>query len=241
MVGVPLHPLDNPVWEALNGPQAHLAVQRGPLKFYPPDVAPFAAFAERSDAALVPALAEVARSVVLFRPQLEPAPAGWITAYQSSMVQLFCPGESSLTETGLAETGLRGSGAAVVRLGSSDVPDMLNLIKLTRPGPFKPRTPELGAYDGVRVGGQLVALAGERLRLSGFTEISAVCTHPDWRGHGLARLLVGQVARRALSQGQTPFLHVMPANAGALRVYGSLGFVQRARIHLSVWAPLPLD
>ena len=227
------HPLDNPVWHALTGPQARFAVQHGPLLFYPADVAPFAAFAERDDEALGVALADLDRSVVLFRPQPEPAPAGWKMAYQSGVVQMVCPEASSL-----AESGLVNGGARVVRLDPSDVPDMLALIKLAQPGPFGKRTPELGAYYGVREGGQLVALTGERLRLRGFTEVSAVCTHPDWRGRGLARLLVSQVARRAFSQGQTPFLHVMEANAGAIGVYQSLGFVQRAQIHLSVWAAL---
>lgn len=235
------HPLDNPVWNALTGPQAHFALQRGPLRLYPPDMAPFAAFAERDDEALGVALTGpelLARSIVLFRPQPESAPAGWEMAYHSKMVQMLCPSDSGLTDSEPVDSVGRSSGAQAVTLGSDDVPEILELIKLTRPGPFEPRTTELGTYVGVREAGRLVALAGERLRLSGFTEVSAVCTHPDWRGRGLARQLVSEVARRAFNQGQTPFLHVMPENAGAIGVYQSLGFVQRAQIHLSVWAAL---
>ena len=112
---------------------------------------------------------------------------------------------------------------------------MRALVALAQPGPFGVRTPELGAYFGVREGGRLVALSGERLRPGGYTEISAVCTHPDWRGHGLARRTVSRVAHKVFSEHQTPFLHVVAANAGAIRVYESLGFVERARLQLSVW------
>ncbi|AZI41379.1 GNAT family N-acetyltransferase [Deinococcus psychrotolerans] len=168
------------------------------------------------------------RSVVLFRPQLEPAPLGWSLTHHSSAVQMICPDDSRLIRPDIQ----------TATLTSADVPDILALVKLTKPGPFRSRTTELGEYFGVREAGQLVALSGERLRLDGFTEVSAVSTHPDWRGRGLAGALVSQVARKAFSEGQTPFLHVMESNARAIRLYQSLGFVERARIHLSVWAAL---
>jgi len=228
------HPLDNPIWHALSGPQAEFALGGGPLRFFAPAVAPFAAFLERDEAALTAALADLPADapaqIVLFRPQPEPAPAGWAMAYQTSMVQMVCPNDSQLVDSQLAD-----SAASVVRLGPADVPEMLELVALAQPGPFGVRTPELGAYFGAREGGRLVALSGERLRPGGYTEVSAVCTHPDWRGHGLARRTVSRVARQVFSENQTPFLHVMAANAGAIRVYQSLGFVERARLQLSVW------
>ncbi|GAA4019470.1 GNAT family N-acetyltransferase [Deinococcus rubellus] len=229
------HPLDNPIWHALTGPQVEFALGGGPLRFFAPEVAPFTAFEERDEAALISALADpaaVPAQIVLFRPQLEPAPAGWTLAYQSGVVQMVCPDDSRLDDSGLAES------ASVVRLGPADLPEMLELVALAQPGPFGPRTPELGAYFGVREGGRLVALTGERLRLGGFTEVSAVCTHPDWRGRGLARRTVSRVARKAFSEQQTPFLHVIAGNVGAIRLYGSLGFVERARLQLSVWGPV---
>ena len=222
------HPLDNPVWHALTGPQAEFALGGGPFKFFAPEVAPFSAFEERDEAALILALADLARAdtklparIVLFRPQLEPAPAGWRLAHQSGVVQLVCRDDSRLEDVRLDDLRPSGSGvaesASLVRLGPADLPEMRALVALAQPGPFGARTPELGAYFGVREGGRLVALAGERLRLGGYTEISAVCTHPDWRGHGLARRTVSRVARKAFSEHQTPFLHVMAANAGAIR------------------------
>ncbi|WP_161880309.1 GNAT family N-acetyltransferase [Deinococcus alpinitundrae] len=227
------HPLDNPVWHALTGPQARFALGGGPLRFFAPAVAPFAAFGERDEAALTAALADLPDGpdaaptrITLLRPQPESAPAVWTLAYQSSLVQMVCPNDLQLVD----------SAASVVRLGPADLPEMLDLVALTQPGPFGPRTPELGAYFGVREGGRLVAMGGERLRPGGYTEVSAVCTHPDWRGHGLAGRTVSRVARHAFSEGQTPFLHVMTANTGAIGVYEALGFVERNRLQVSVWA-----
>jgi predicted GNAT family acetyltransferase len=122
---------------------------------------------------------------------------------------------------------------AVVELGRADVPDMLRLAELTRPGPFWPRTIELGSYLGVRQGGVLVAMAGERLRPPGWTEISAVCTAPDARGRGHASALVRTAMRRITDRGEGPFLHVAADNAGAIGLYRRLGFAIRRRVRFS--------
>jgi ribosomal protein S18 acetylase RimI-like enzyme len=111
-----------------------------------------------------------------------------------------------------------------VRLGADDVPEMLDLVARTRPGPFLPRTIELGTYLGIRRGGALVAMAGERLHPPGWTEISAVCTDPAFRGEGLASRLVLAVAHGIRERGETPFLHTGAGNANAIRLYESLGF-----------------
>lgn len=116
-----------------------------------------------------------------------------------------------------------------VRLGADDVPEMLDLVERTRPGPFLPRTVELGTYLGIRRGGALVAMAGERLRPPGWTEISAVCTDPGHRGEGLASRLVLAVADGIRGRGETPFLHTSARNTGAIRLYEGLGFRLRRR------------
>jgi ribosomal protein S18 acetylase RimI-like enzyme len=120
--------------------------------------------------------------------------------------------------------------AEAVTLGPADVPDMLRLVERTKPGPFLPRTIELGTYLGIRRDGELVAMAGERLRPPGWAEISAVCTDPAWRGHGFASRLTRAVAAGIVARGDTPFLHAIAANVTAIRLYKELGFAHRRDI-----------
>ena len=115
-------------------------------------------------------------------------------------------------------------GEGIEQLSIADVDEMLALTELTKPGPFGKRTPELGTYLGIRDGKRLVAMAGERLRLPGFTGVSAVCTHPEYQWRGFARKLISAVVRRITERGDTPFLHVAQVNARAIRVYEELGF-----------------
>lgn len=112
-------------------------------------------------------------------------------------------------------------------LTADDVPDMLDLVARTRPGPFRPRTVELGTYLGIRRGGALIAMAGERLHPPGWTEISAVCTEPAHRGQGLATRLIRAVAAGIRARGETPFLHTAASNTTAIRLYESIGFHRR--------------
>lgn len=118
----------------------------------------------------------------------------------------------------------------LVELGSEDVPEMLDLAALTRPGPFWRRTHELGRYVGVHHDGRLVAMAGERLRPPGWTEISSVCTAPNFRGRGLAAQVVSTLANGIVDRGERPFLHVAADNAGALALYQRLGFEVRRQV-----------
>ncbi len=115
-------------------------------------------------------------------------------------------------------------------LTAADVPEMTDLVERTRPGPFRPRTIEMGAYVGIRRNGRLIAMGGERLRLPGYTEISAVCTDPDHRGHGLASRLVLDLAHRIRRRGDVPILHADARNVGAIRLYEQLGFVVRREV-----------
>ena len=117
--------------------------------------------------------------------------------------------------------------AEAVPLGPADVPEILDLVARTKPGPFRARTVELGTYLGIRRGGALVAMAGERLRPPGWTEISAVCTDPAHRGQGLGTRLVHAVAAVIRERGETPFLHAAASNTDAIRLYESLGFRPR--------------
>jgi predicted GNAT family acetyltransferase len=111
---------------------------------------------------------------------------------------------------------------------------MMELTALTKPGPFGRRTHELGTYLGIRRDGKLIAMAGERMKIPGYTEVSAVCTHPRHTGHGYARILMTEIMRRILGRGETPFLHVREDNTRAIELYRRLGFSERARLHLAV-------
>ena len=121
-----------------------------------------------------------------------------------------------------------------VRLTHSDVPEMQALAQLTKPGPFGARTHEMGDYLGIRSAGILAAMAGERLRLPGYTEISAVCTHPHHLGHGYASALMGELMNRIRNRRELPFLHVRPENTRAIQLYERLGFKQRASFYYAV-------
>ena len=211
--------LDNPVWSALTGPQAGVAHREGRAVRYPLDVSPFAALADDPDEAAWIDAARLpgADSLVLVAPQ-QPPPKGW-------EVRMSVPGIQMLAESVEAEP----DGEAVA-LGPGDVPDMLELVEKTRPGPFLPRTIELGDYLGIRRDGTLVAMAGQRLRLPGWTEVSAVCTDETVRGAGLASRLVRAVVAAVRDRGDEAMLHVASTNTGAIRLYRTLGFVERREI-----------
>src|SRR5262249_41096737 len=119
------------------------------------------------------------------------------------------------------------SAIEILELATADVPEMLALVELTHPGPFFSRTIEFGHYIGIRQNGQLVAMAGQRLHITGYREISAVCTHPDWQGKGYARLLCSILVNDIWTHGEVPFLHVLPGNDVARRLYESMGFSKR--------------
>ncbi|QNS07789.1 GNAT family N-acetyltransferase [Streptomyces xanthii] len=206
--------LDNPAYAALRGPHAHLAERSGRVLRYPVDVSPWLGLPD------VPGPGDWADLVAFAGPDgAVPLPG----------VRLDLPDGWEVTEdfAGVQLVGDRVDAAhdpEAVRLTTADVPEMLELVARTRPGPFLPRTIELGTYLGIRRGGALVAMAGERLRPPGWTEISAVCTDPDQRGQGLAGRLVRAVAAGVLERGETPFLHTGAGNTNAIRLYETLGF-----------------
>ncbi|MGW1675113.1 GNAT family N-acetyltransferase [Streptomyces sp. NPDC002324] len=208
------HVLDNPALASLTGPHAHFAERRGRVLRYPLDVSPWLALPDdpgADDWADLAALAGPGAEVPV------PAytggfPAGWDVTFDLEGVQLVDDGIAAAPDD------------EAVRLGPADVPEMLDLVERTQPGPFLPRTVEMGTYLGIRRGGALVAMAGERLHPPGWTEISAVCTDPAFRGAGLATRLVLAVAHGIRERGETPFLHTAATNTTAIRLYESLGF-----------------
>ncbi len=224
------HPLDNPLWHALVGPHAALAIGRGLARHYPRGVAPFSAIAEPSPAAYADLAADLPAGLEarLFRPAEEPAPPGWETISARPIAQIV----AEPSATGAA--GEADAAAPVLPLGAEDAADMLALAEAAKPGPFGPRSALLGGFVGVRdATGRLVAMAGERFRLPGFVELSAICAHPEARGSGLGALLTRHLVRRALARGEAPFLHVFPDNPAAA-LYARLGFRERARLWV-VW------
>ena len=122
----------------------------------------------------------------------------------------------------------------VVVLGEADAPDMLALARLTEPGPFLPRTHTMGRFVGIRINGTLAAMAGERMRFAGGTEVSGVCTHPDFRGRGLARRLSFVVAHHIQQRGDQAFLHAWTTNTAAIALYEGLGFRVRTEVEVAV-------
>ncbi|MFJ8105797.1 GNAT family N-acetyltransferase [Streptomyces sp. NPDC096132] len=213
------HPLDNAVWAALTGPHAHLAESVGRAARYPADVYAFAALADPRDPDAWADLHTLAGpgTAVRIKP-VDRVPDGW---------ELLGGGEGvQLVATGAFRTE---PAPEAVPLGTDEVPEILDLVARTRPGPFLRRTITLGTYLGIRHQDRLIALAGERLRLDGWTEISAVCTDPGHRGKGLATRLIRAVGHGIRERGDIPFLHAAADNTPAIRLYESLGFRLRRR------------
>ncbi|MEV4347951.1 GNAT family N-acetyltransferase [Actinoplanes sp. NPDC049596] len=203
--------LENPVWAALSGPQACFAEASGDAARYQPDVSPFCAVADFDDPAAWADLAELTDKAFLTGPKITP-PDGWEPHRVVTGAQMV----------GHGMTGVPDEEAVV--LGETDVPEILDLVERAQPGPFGKRTVELGRYLGLRHEGRLVAMAGERLQTPGWTEVSAVCTDPAFRGRGLGARLTMAVAAGILDRGDLPFLHVTAENEGAIRLYERLGF-----------------
>ena len=222
-----VHPLDNVIWRALTSRNRDLAQGDDLALRYPAPIAPFAAMIDRTTACFrsLGALLPAGDQIALFTLDEVIPPSSFSVVKRDTVDQM-------VLDRVLAHAG----SVNVVRLEAMDVPDMLALVEATHPGPFGPRTIELGQYIGIRRDGMLVAMAGERMRLDGFTEISAVCVHPSCRGQGLAAELVSVLARSIASRAETSFLHVFHSNHAAIELYRKLGFVLRQHMHLAVLA-----
>ena len=215
-----MHILDNPIWHALTGPHARFAIGGGLARHYPRAVCPFSAITESTEAAYAELAADLPAGVEarLFRPAHEELPGGWVNVSARPMLQMIADGDEKSVAAG-----------DVVELGAMDVADMLALADAAKPGPFDHRTVEMGRYVGVRRDGRLVAMAGERLCLPGYVEISAIATHLDARGQGHASVLTRHLMKAIRARGEVPFLHVFPDNP-ALGLYEKLGFRTRTTL-----------
>jgi ribosomal protein S18 acetylase RimI-like enzyme len=214
------HPLDNVVWHALTGRRQALGEVRGRAARFDPEVSPFAAIADRTDEAWADLtdLVGAGRTTCLFAADVEP-PEGWEVIVRVPCGQLVA--DDVITD---------GESEGLVALGLDDVPEMLELVAATKPGPFASRTVEFGGYVGLRDdAGALIAMAGERLRCDGYTEISAVCTAADQQGKGLGTRMVKALVESIHARGEQAFLHVADTNVNAYRLYLALGFTERAK------------
>jgi predicted GNAT family acetyltransferase len=224
------HPLDRAVWNALATRHARFAVGGARARRFAPDIGPLAAARDDDPQSLAELAELVPADGTLLLLQADPVvlPPGIVATTTAAGVQMVA---AELTRAAAAATDL-----AIERLSEADMPAMVELATLTRPGPFTSRTPVLGEFWGMKEGGVLVAMAGERMRHEGFTEVSGVCTHPRVRGRGLARALSAHVAARILERGETPYLHAYAKNTPAIRLYESLGFRLRCDVHVAVIA-----
>jgi ribosomal protein S18 acetylase RimI-like enzyme len=217
-------PLDNPVLGALTGPHASLARVSGLAMRYPADISPFAALRAPTREAFddLRALLGPNDGVALVTTEPHAIPNGWQVLRDRPIEQMVCTEVPPYIDV------------QPLMLGDADVPDMLALTALTEPGPFGPRTHHMGKYIGLRnTDGRLMAMAGQRLSLAGFTEISAVCCDPEFRGKGYARALVVTLMREVFAAGCIPFLHVKNEN-GAKFLYEKIGFKTRREIQITV-------
>jgi ribosomal protein S18 acetylase RimI-like enzyme len=209
------HLLDNITWNALTGTQAPYAAGKGDVRRYAPGFSPLAGLADptRPDFATLAQICEPGEHLYCFGWS-GAAPDGWQIVAEVRLLKMIWHAEIPATD----------EAPDAILLGPQHAAQVLELVALTRPGPFGPRTMELGDYFGYFDDERLIAMAGERLQAGTLREVSGVCTHPDFRGRGRARRLMLKLIRREMQRGETPFLHVMSENVNARRLYEQMGF-----------------
>jgi ribosomal protein S18 acetylase RimI-like enzyme len=219
-----MHPLDNVIWQALTTRQTEFAESSEKASRFVPEVSPLAGLREPSPEGYE-SLAELLSpdgTIALFLDTPYQNRRGWNLIAGAPLLQMVCEGGASLAKLSSA------SEAQLVELNAEHSAAMTELTALTRPEPFNKRTHELGTFLGICRDRKLVAMAGERLKVPGYTEVSAVCTHPEHAGKGYARILMTEVIGRIRDRGETPFLHVRKDTERAIELYQWLGFSRRS-------------
>lgn len=219
------HVLDRPPWSSLTTQQAALAEGGTLARRFPPAIAPFAA-ARDTRAGSLAALAQL------------PGPGETMLLLDADSIVLP-PGLAAVLSAKVAQMTLVRPpepmhDARIERLDEADAEEMLALATLTKPGPFTLKAQALGEFFGIRIDGRIAAMAGERMKMDGHAELSGVCSHPDFRGRGLARVLSLFVMQRILDRGETPFLHAWTTNTPAIRLYETIGFEVRAELNAAM-------
>ncbi len=224
-----MHPLHNVIWRALTTRQAQFAEGSGKARRFVREVTSLCALEEpdpQSYASLATLVGPSGTAAVFLENPYSPQP-GWNVIGGAPLLEM-------IWEHAGDSPAASDSSLDILELGVTDSPGMLELTSLTKPGPFGTRTHELGIYLGIRKEGTLVAMAGERLKVPGYTEVSAVCTHPEHTGKGYAGILMMEVMRRIRDRGEQTFLHVRSDNMRAIKLYEKLGFRTRAEMHYAI-------
>jgi ribosomal protein S18 acetylase RimI-like enzyme len=218
------HVLDRPVWSSLSTSHAAFAIGGDRARRFQPDIGPLAGARDDEPESLAALAALVPAGGSLLLLQVDPIvlPPGTVATTTAPGVQMV-----------LDRLADEAADERIMPLANGDRPAMLELATLTKPGPFATRTPVLGEFFGIQEQGQLIAMAGARMKHDGYVEVSGVCSHPSARGRGLARSLSAHVARRLVAQGIVPYLHAYAANTAAIQLYESLGFRLRSPVHVA--------
>jgi predicted GNAT family acetyltransferase len=221
-----MSPLDRPVWSSLISYHAVLSEGGELARRFARDINLFASARDDSAeaAAALAALVNPEESIYVLQVPTIAIPAGLVEVRAARGVQMVA----------IRKIAPPAADEDILTLTERDAPEMLALARLTEPGPFLERTQRMGSFFGIRIGGRLAAMAGERMRFPGFTEVSGVCTHPDFRGRGFARRLSAAVAARIEARGEQPFLHAWKTNYAAISLYETLGFQIRTEVNVAV-------
>jgi ribosomal protein S18 acetylase RimI-like enzyme len=222
-------PLENPAWHALIDRQGRQGQRTELAARFLPAISPLAALRAPTRAALDELASLCGRDPAMVLSGAPRMPDSSFRVARTVAVRQMC-----------CEVACEAIAVSAERLGNADATDMVALVTLTEPGPFAQRTVELGSYFGIRDGGRLIAMAGERLKPPGWVEVSGVCTHPDGRGHGYALGLVARVMNDIFARGERAFLYVAvgsPSEKSATRIYERLGFRFRREMYVHVLLP----
>lgn len=220
------HKLDNPVWYSVSETHKSFGIDFGTIKFYHPDYCPFGGLIAAEN--IENPISEYAKLVNNFH----------VIGHKPTVPDNLKLNHELICLQMIIHERIEGeSKDQIVKLGEEHLEDLLGLVKIVYPDYFKKKTSSLGNYYGIYKNNQLVAVTGERMQMSEYTEVSAVITHPEHTGKGYAKQLVAHTVNAILEQNKTPFLHVAESNVGAIKLYEKLGFQTRTKI--SVWNIVP--